>query len=121
MTADKYPSTFSSQMEAVVYIMTQWGFCDRDFPLFNAKTNKFCAMHMTGAVLEEYSRTRNKDAEAICDLSMYNYLEVSLKSYSFWSAISFCHEIEVRHHVVVVLIQNMTVGLGGGRGGEALR
>ena len=74
-------------------------------------------MHMTGAVLEEYSRTRNKDAEAICDLSMYNYLEVSLKSYSFWSAISFCHEIEVRHHVVVVLIHNMTVGLGGGRGG----
>ena len=74
-------------------------------------------MHMTGAILEEYSRTRNKDAEAIFDLSMYNYLEVSLKSYSFWSAISFCHEIEVRHHVVVVLIHNMTVGLGGGRGG----
>ena len=63
-------------------------------------------MHMTGAVLEEYTRTRNKDVEAICDLSMYNYLEVS---YSFWSAISFCHEIEVRHHVVVVLIHNMTL------------
>ena len=29
-----------------------------------------------GAVLEEYSSVRNKDAEAICDLSMYNYLEV---------------------------------------------
>ena len=58
----------------------QWGFYDRDFPLLNVKTNKFCGVHLTGAVLEEYSRTRNKDAEAICDLSMYNYLEVFLKS-----------------------------------------
>ena len=31
---------------------------------------------MTGAVLEEYSKVRNKDAEAICDMSMDNYLEV---------------------------------------------
>jgi len=38
-----------------------------------------------GAVLEEYSRTRNKDAEAICDLSMYNYLEMRslVNSWSF--------------------------------------
>jgi hypothetical protein len=27
-------------------------------------------------VLQEFSSMRNKDAEAICDLAMYNYLEV---------------------------------------------
>ena len=26
--------------------------------------------------MEEYSKVRNKDAEAICDMSMDNYLEV---------------------------------------------
>ena len=26
--------------------------------------------------MAEYSRIRNKDAEAICDLAMYNYIEV---------------------------------------------
>jgi len=26
--------------------------------------------------LEEYSRNRNPDAEAMCDLAMYNYIEV---------------------------------------------
>ena len=26
---------------------------------------------------EEYSRIRNPDAEAMCDLAMYNYIEVS--------------------------------------------
>ena len=90
-------------------LYNQWGCYDRDFPLFNVKTNKFCLLHLTGAVLEEYSRTRNKDAEAICDLSMYNYLEVFLKSYSFWSAVIFCHETGVIHHVVVG-----EVGEGGG-------
>ena len=44
--------------------------------MFCVKTNKLRAVHLIGAVLEEYSRTRNKDVEAICDLSMYNYLEV---------------------------------------------
>lgn len=29
-----------------------------------------------GAVLAEYSRTRNKDVEAMCDLAMYNYIEM---------------------------------------------
>lgn len=28
------------------------------------------------AVLEEYSKTRNPDAEAMCDLAMYNYIEM---------------------------------------------
>ena len=28
-------------------------------------------------MFEEYSNLRNKDAEAVCDLSMYNYLEVN--------------------------------------------
>lgn len=70
------------------------GFYDRDFTVFDLRTIKFCAVHLTGAVLEEYSRTRNRDAEAICDLSMYNYLEVFLKSYSFWLAVIFCYEIE---------------------------
>ena len=77
-------------------------------------------MHLTGAVLEEYSRTRHKDAEAICDLSMYNYLEVFLKSYSFWSTVIFCHETEVIHHVVLVLIHSMTGDRLGG-GGVVLR
>lgn len=38
-----------------------------------------------GAVLEEYSSLRNKDVEAVCDLSMYNYLEMRslVNSYSF--------------------------------------
>jgi len=38
-----------------------------------------------GAVLEEYSSLRNKDAEAVCDLSMYNYLEMRslVNSHSF--------------------------------------
>jgi kynurenine 3-monooxygenase len=27
-------------------------------------------------VLQEFSAVRNRDAEAICDLAMYNYLEV---------------------------------------------
>ena len=30
-----------------------------------------------GAALEHYSETRNPDAEAMCDLAMYNYIEVS--------------------------------------------
>ncbi|XP_031570414.1 kynurenine 3-monooxygenase-like [Actinia tenebrosa] len=29
-----------------------------------------------GAALADYSRTRNPDAEAICDLAMYNYIEM---------------------------------------------
>merc|ERR1711990_785619 len=29
-----------------------------------------------GAALEHYSETRNPDAEAICDLAMYNYIEM---------------------------------------------
>jgi kynurenine 3-monooxygenase len=29
-------------------------------------------------VLKEFSAIRNTDAEAICDLAMYNYLEVTL-------------------------------------------
>ena len=34
-----------------------------------------------GLALEEYSRNRNPDAEAMCDLAMYNYIEVrNLKS-----------------------------------------
>lgn len=74
-------------------------------------------MHLTGAVLEEYSRTRNKDAEAICDLSMYNYLEVISEILFILVNHHFCHEIEVRHDVVVVLIHNMT---GSGGGGEVL-
>ena len=28
-------------------------------------------------VFEEYSKHRNPDAEAMCDLAMYNYIEVS--------------------------------------------
>ncbi|EDO45186.1 predicted protein [Nematostella vectensis] len=31
-----------------------------------------------GAALEEYSMVRNPDAEAMCDLAMYNYIEVSI-------------------------------------------
>ena len=31
---------------------------------------------------EEYSRNRNPDAEAMCDLAMYNYVEVSAISIS---------------------------------------
>ena len=30
-----------------------------------------------GTALEEYSRIRNPDAEAMCDLAMYNYVEVT--------------------------------------------
>ena len=29
-----------------------------------------------GIALAEYSRIRSQDAEAICDLAMYNYIEV---------------------------------------------
>jgi len=29
-----------------------------------------------GIAMAEYSRIRNKDAEAICDLAMYNYIEM---------------------------------------------
>ena len=29
-----------------------------------------------GLALEAYSRHRNPDAEAMCDLAMYNYIEV---------------------------------------------
>ena len=32
---------------------------------------------MTGIALPEYSRVRNKDVEAMCDLAMYNYIEVT--------------------------------------------
>lgn len=35
----------------------------------------------TGAALQEYSRTRNKDVEAMCDLAMYNYIEVFCQFY----------------------------------------
>jgi hypothetical protein len=31
-------------------------------------------------VLKEFSAVRNRDAEAICDLAMYNYLEVKPQS-----------------------------------------
>lgn len=34
----------------------------------------------SGAVLAEYSQTRNKDVEAMCDLAMYNYIEVTIIS-----------------------------------------
>ena len=37
----------------------------------------FLICFLSGAVFEEYSNLRNKDAEAVCDLSMYNYLEVN--------------------------------------------
>ena len=37
----------------------------------------FLVCFLSGAVFEEYSNLRNKDAEAVCDLSMYNYLEVN--------------------------------------------
>lgn len=37
-----------------------------------------------GAVLEEYSKVRNKDAQAICDMSMDNYLELRSLVNSFW-------------------------------------
>ena len=30
-----------------------------------------------GEALEEYSKHRNPDAEAMCDLAMYNYIEVT--------------------------------------------
>ena len=44
-------------------------------------TTVFCPLMLQisvhlGAAFEEYSRTRNPDAEAICDLAMYNYIEV---------------------------------------------
>jgi len=32
---------------------------------------------MTDIALSEYSRIRNKDVEAMCDLAMYNYIEVT--------------------------------------------
>ena len=32
--------------------------------------------------LPEYSITRNPDAEAICDLAMYNYIEVCVQLFS---------------------------------------
>ena len=31
-------------------------------------------------VFEEYSKHRNPDAEAMCDLAMYNYIEVNLNT-----------------------------------------
>ena len=34
-------------------------------------------LYMTGIALLEYSRIRNKDVEAMCDLAMYNYIEVT--------------------------------------------
>ena len=39
-----------------------------------------------GAALEHYSGHRNPDAEAMCDLAMYNYVEVSagVGSYPCW-------------------------------------
>ncbi|KAK2727082.1 hypothetical protein QYM36_007809 [Artemia franciscana] len=33
-----------------------------------------------GKVLQEFSQFRNPDAEAICDLAMYNYIELSICS-----------------------------------------
>lgn len=33
-------------------------------------------INIAGSALSEYSRVRNPDAEAICDLAMYNYIEV---------------------------------------------
>ena len=48
----------------------------------------------TGAALQEYSRTRNKDVEAMCDLAMYNYIEVFCQFYisDTWlqQSASFC-------------------------------
>ena len=32
-----------------------------------------------GAALRYYSDTRNPDAEAMCDLAMYNYIEVGTR------------------------------------------
>ena len=37
----------------------------------------------TARALAEYTRTRNKDVEAMCDLAMYNYIEVS-RTGSLW-------------------------------------
>ena len=31
---------------------------------------------LVGASLDDYSKIRNKDVEAMCDLAMYNYIEV---------------------------------------------
>ena len=36
---------------------------------------------MLALVLEEYSRIRNPDVEAMCDLAMYNYIEVLVTVY----------------------------------------
>jgi len=33
----------------------------------------------TSRVLIEFSKRRNPDAEAICDLAMYNYVEVKIQ------------------------------------------
>ena len=40
-----------------------------------------CLYHLflsLASTLAEYSRTRNPDAEAMCDLAMYNYIEVNV-------------------------------------------
>ncbi len=37
-------------------------------------------LYITAKVFRAYSVYRNPDAEAICDLAMYNYIEVSLKT-----------------------------------------
>ena len=33
-----------------------------------------------GAIFDDYSKLRNPDAEAICDLAMYNYIEVKSRT-----------------------------------------
>ena len=39
---------------------------------------------------QEYSKFRNPDAEAICDLAMYNYVEVSVQATKSFSLIFNC-------------------------------
>ena len=51
----------------------------------------------TGAALQEYSRTRNKDVEAMCDLAMYNYIEVFCQFYI--SEAHDCSSVSLWHHL----------------------
>ena len=40
---------------------------------------------------EEYSKHRNPDAEAMCDLAMYNYIEVRKNSLLLVADLAFRH------------------------------
>jgi hypothetical protein len=67
-------SPFSQSLnDCSKYSITLQGF--EDCRLLNQMLRKY---NDISVVLKEFSAIRNTDAEAICDLAMYNYLEVIL-------------------------------------------